>query len=152
MITSGPNRAVDSPRLYARTTPCFWGSCLRIMFRLSRRAVIGKPRATRTTAEEKRWMLNKAHLTLRDISHRLGMSRTTVSLAMRDDPRISETTKKRVLAAVKELNYQPNQLARTLATGKSNLVGVVVPNTSDRVYSEIFRGIEDAAQADGYKV
>jgi LacI family transcriptional regulator len=97
-------------------------------------------------------MLNRAHLTLRDISHRLGMSRTTVSLAMRDDPRISETTKKRVLAAVKELNYQPNQLARTLATGKSNLVGVVVPNTSDRVYSEIFRGIEDAAQADGYKV
>jgi DNA-binding LacI/PurR family transcriptional regulator len=97
-------------------------------------------------------MHNKAHLTLWDISHRLGMSRTTVSLAMRDDPRISEATKNRVLAAVKKLNYQPNQLARTLATGKSNLVGVVVPNTSDRVYAEIFRGIEDAAQADSYHV
>lgn len=97
-------------------------------------------------------MHKKSQLTLWDISHRLGVSRTTVSLALRDDPRISEATKNRVLAAVKKLNYQPNQLARTLATGKSNLVGVVVPNTSDHVYAKIFRGIEDAAQADSYHI
>lgn len=76
----------------------------------------------------------------------------TVSLALRDHPRISAPTKDRIRAAMKELNYEPNQVARALATGKSNLIGVIVPNSSDPYYAEVIRAIEDAARAAGYHV
>ena len=76
----------------------------------------------------------------------------TVSLALRDHPRISAPTKDRVRAVMKELNYEPNQVARALATGKSNLIGVIVPNSSDPYYAEVIRAIEDAARAAGYHV
>lgn len=76
----------------------------------------------------------------------------TISLALRDSPRISAPTKERIRAAMKELQYEPNQVARALATGKSNLIGVIVPNSSDHYYAEVIRAIEDAAQAAGYHV
>ena len=76
----------------------------------------------------------------------------TVSLALRDSARISAPTKDRVRVAMKELNYETNQVARALATGKSNLIGVIVPNSSDHYYAEVIRAIEDAASAAGYHV
>jgi LacI family transcriptional regulator len=91
-------------------------------------------------------------VTLQHIGEKLGLSRTTISLALRDHSRISAETKKRVMATAKRLGYEPDQVARALATGRSNLVGVVVPNTADHVYAEVFRGIEDAAQAANYHV
>lgn len=91
-------------------------------------------------------------VTLQDIGEKLGLSRTTISLALRDHSRISDGTKKKVAAMAKRLGYEPDQVARTLATGRSSLVGVVVPNTADHVYAEVFRGIEDAAQASDFHV
>lgn len=91
-------------------------------------------------------------VTLQHIGEELGLSRTTISLALRDHARISPATKKKVVAMAKRLGYKPDQIARTLATGRSNLIGVVVPNTADHVYAEVFRGIEDAAQAANYHV
>ena len=93
-----------------------------------------------------------AAVTLQHIGEKLGFSRTTISLALRDHARISADTKKKVVAMAKRLGYEPDQIARTLATGRSNLIGVVVPNTADHVYAEVFRGIEDAAQAANYHV
>ena len=91
-------------------------------------------------------------VTLQHIADKLGLSRTTISLALRNHPRISAATRKRVVNSAKRLGYEPDQVARTLATGRSNLIGVVVPNTADHVYAEVFRGIEDAAQSAGYHV
>lgn len=91
-------------------------------------------------------------VTIRDIAMKLGLSAMTVSLALRDSARISAPTKDRVRAAMKELNYEPNQVARALATGKSNLIGVIVPNSSDHYYAEVIRAIEDAARTAGYHV
>src|SRR5512134_2079787 len=76
----------------------------------------------------------------------------TVSLALRDSPRISDATKKRVRAATRGMNFEPNQLARALATGRSNLIGVIVPNNSDPYYAEVIRAIEDASRCSGYHV
>ncbi len=76
----------------------------------------------------------------------------TVSLVLRDSPRISDATKRRVRQAIKGLNFEPNQLARALATGRSNLIGVIVPNSSDSYYAEVIRAIEDAASAVQYHV
>ena len=91
-------------------------------------------------------------ITLRDIGKELGLSAMTVSLALRDSPRISDATKKRVRAATRGRNFEPNQLARALATGRSNLIGVIVPNSSDLYYAEVIRAIEDAASAVQYHV
>jgi LacI family transcriptional regulator len=96
--------------------------------------------------------LNKKTVTIRDIARKLELSAMTVSLALRDSQRISAPTKERVRAAMKELHYEPNQVARALATGKSNLIGVIVPNSSDHYYAEVIRAIEDAASAVGYHV
>ncbi|MBI1764083.1 MAG: LacI family DNA-binding transcriptional regulator [Acidobacteria bacterium] len=94
----------------------------------------------------------KKKVTIRDIGNQLGLSAMTISLALRDHPRISAQTKARVLAAMKEMGYRPNRVARALATGKSNLIGVVVPNSSDQYYAEVIRAIEDAARAADYHV
>jgi LacI family transcriptional regulator len=91
-------------------------------------------------------------LTLRDIGGQLGLSAMTVSLALRDSPRISAATKKRVREATRGVNFEPNQLARALATGRSNLIGVIVPNSSDVYYAEVIRAIEDSARAQDFHV
>jgi len=89
-------------------------------------------------------------VTLQHVGARLGLSRTTISLALRNHPRISAATKRKVLAVANELGYQPDQVARALATGKSNLIGVVVPDITDHFYAEVFRAIEKAANESGY--
>ncbi len=94
----------------------------------------------------------KKKATLRDIGNKLGLSAMTVSLALRDHPRIPESTREKVRAAMRELRYEPNQVARALATGKSNLIGVIVPNSSDPYYAEVIRAIDEAASATGYHV
>ncbi len=94
----------------------------------------------------------KKKVTIRDIGKKLGLSAMTVSLAVRDHPRISKETKDRIRAAMDKLGYNPNQLARALATGKSNLIGVIVPNSSDHYYAEVIRAIEDSASSANYHV
>src|SRR5215211_7651893 len=85
----------------------------------------------------------KKKVTIRDVAAKLGLSAMTVSLALRDHPRISLETKQRIRAAMDKLGYRPNPVARALATGKSNLLGVIVPNSSDPYYAEVIRAIED---------
>jgi DNA-binding LacI/PurR family transcriptional regulator len=94
----------------------------------------------------------KGKITLQDIGRKLGLSTTTISLALRDHPRISEATKARVRKLIEQLKYEPDRVARALVMGKSSLIGVIVPNSSDPYYSEVFKGIEDAARALGYHV
>lgn len=90
--------------------------------------------------------------TLQDIANDLRVSRTTVSLALRDHPRISEHTKSKIFALAKRLGYEPDRVARSLATGHSSLIGVMVPDSTNVYYSEVIRGIEEAANLAGYSV
>lgn len=94
----------------------------------------------------------KRKVTLQDIARKLNLSATTISLALRDHPRISIETKERVCQTLKKMNYEPDQVARALVTGRSNLIGVIVPNSNDPYYAEVFRGIEDAARGANYHV
>src|SRR5215472_6375583 len=65
---------------------------------------------------------------LKDIARDLGVSVVTVSKVLRGNTDIGEETRKRVLKRMKELNYQPNMLARGLASGNTYTVGLVVPD------------------------
>jgi LacI family transcriptional regulator len=87
-----------------------------------------------------------------DIARLLGLSVSGVSRALNNDPRISAATKKRVLEAAAEINYQPNNMATGLRRGKSKLVGVIVPYVDGRFFAVVIKGIERAARAVGFNV
>lgn len=91
-------------------------------------------------------------ITLQDIGRKLGLSTTTISLALRDHPRISAATKEKIRKLIDELKYEPDQVARALVVGRSNLIGVIIPNSSDQYYAKVIKGIEDAASALNYHV
>src|SRR5262244_2696278 len=88
-------------------------------------------------------------VTLKDIARDLGVSVITVSKALRDHSDISEETKARVLKRVEELNYRPNLSARALVTGRTNIIGFVVPDLLHSFFSEIVRGVSAALHDTG---
>src|ERR1700757_3686022 len=87
---------------------------------------------------------------LKDIARDLGVSVITVSKALRDHSDISQETKARVLKRCKEMNYRPNLSARALVTGRTNLVGFVVPDLLQSFFSEIVRGLSSTLHSSGY--
>jgi LacI family transcriptional regulator len=90
-------------------------------------------------------------VTLADIARELGVSKMTVSRAINDHPLINAETRVRVLEVARRLNYQPNQHARALATNRSHLIGVVVPDLMHSYFAEIYRGVEAIARPLGYR-
>jgi LacI family transcriptional regulator len=65
---------------------------------------------------------------LKDIAQDLGLSVVTVSKVLRNHPDIADNTRQRVLKRMQELNYQPNMAARSLVTGRTMTLGLVVPD------------------------
>lgn len=96
--------------------------------------------------------MKKGKATIHDIAEKLNITASTVSRALNDNPRISETTKKQVVKMAKQLNYQPNHIASALRSGKSKLIGVVVPTANRNFFSSVVRGIEEIANNLDYKV
>ena len=78
---------------------------------------------------------------LKDIADELGVSVVTVSRALRDRPDIAQATKAKILDRVKRLNYRPNLTARSLVTGRSSLIGLVVPDLIHPFFAEIAKGL-----------
>ena len=92
-------------------------------------------------------------VTLKDIAKELNLSKTTVSFVLSglgDQKGISPRTQKRILDYTKSINFQPNLLARSLISGKSHTIGVVVPSIGDTFYAELVQDIEQAAKKRGY--
>jgi LacI family transcriptional regulator len=87
---------------------------------------------------------------MKDIAKELGLSQATVSKVLRKHPDISEKTRLRVLERVKELDYRPNALARSLVTGRSFLIGFVAPTLLHPFFAEIARAISAAVRDKGY--
>src|ERR1700712_2417797 len=97
----------------------------------------------------------KKRLSIVDIADRLNISKTTVSFILNGrakEKRISEELVERVLKFVEEVGYKPNSLAKSLRTGKSNIIGLMVENISDHFFANIARYIEDRAYKNGYKI
>lgn len=95
--------------------------------------------------------------TLAQVAERAGVSIATVSKVLSNTPYFSEATRVRVMKAVKELGYVPNRAARTLATGKSNIIGVVFPRVYDAVFTDplvqhILEGVEVVCNEAGYNI
>ncbi|HVB63389.1 MAG TPA: LacI family DNA-binding transcriptional regulator [Nitrolancea sp.] len=90
--------------------------------------------------------------TLNDVARLANVSRQTVSRVINNKDTVRPETEQRVRAAIRELDYRPNSLARSLVTNRSNVIGLVVPNISQPYYPEIARGVEDGAYEADYSV
>jgi LacI family transcriptional regulator len=91
--------------------------------------------------------------TMRDVASYAQVSPITVSRALRDDPRVSPTTKAKVLTAVTALGYRRNEAARNLRLGRSDgLLGLVVANLANPFYAQLALGVESVAAAHGMRV
>lgn len=92
-------------------------------------------------------------VTIKDIARLAKVSTTTVSRVINHKSEgVSEDTRKKILDLVKELNYQPNALARGLVTKKTKTIGLIIPDISNPFFPDIARGVEDSANRQGYNV
>ena len=87
---------------------------------------------------------------MKDIARDLGVSVVTVSKVLRNHEDISEATRKRVLDRVRELHYTPNLAARGLVTGKTYLVGLVVPDLLHPFFAQVAKSLSRALLRKGY--
>lgn len=96
-------------------------------------------------------------LTLEDIARLSGVSRSTVSRVLNQDPNVKEQTRERVQAVIQSINFQPNQAARGLAAGHTRVIGLVIPTGVSALFSDpyfplVIQGVASATNALGYSV
>lgn len=84
---------------------------------------------------------------LKDIAREIGVSTVTVSKVLRGRKDVGERTRQRILKRMKELNYQPNIIARALISGKTYSVGLVVPDLVHPFFAELARSLSSALRA-----
>ncbi|PLW97219.1 MAG: LacI family transcriptional regulator [Marinilabiliales bacterium] len=97
-------------------------------------------------------MMRSRQVTIKDIAKRLGISPSTVSRALKDHPDISYNTRKAVQELAQILGYKPNEVALSLRTSQSKIIGVIVPEIVHHFFSSIISGIEEVANEAGYYV
>ena len=93
-----------------------------------------------------------AKITIEDISRHTGLSRGTISRALNDRSDIARTTRDRVLAACRELNYVPSQAARSLATGRTFAVAVILDDLESPLGLPYLRGVLGCAERESFIV
>lgn len=95
-------------------------------------------------------MRNKT--TISDIAKELNTTAATVSRALSNHPRISEETKRSVHQAADKLNYKRNRIASSLRSGRTHVIGVIIPSAEINFFGSVVHGIESVANANGYNV
>jgi len=89
---------------------------------------------------------------MKDIANDLGVSLMTVSKALRSHSDISEETRKKVIKRARELNYQPNWIARSLVTRRTYMVGLVIPDLMHSFFAEVATGVARKLGPLGYQI
>src|SRR5205809_2522597 len=91
-------------------------------------------------------------VTIHDVAARAGVSVATVSRVLNGKELVREETSRQVVAAAKALRYVPNVAARSLSIRRSQTIGIVLPDVHGEFFSEVIRGIDLAARAQGYHI
>ncbi|MBP3389335.1 MAG: LacI family DNA-binding transcriptional regulator [Clostridia bacterium] len=91
-------------------------------------------------------------ITIYDVAKAAGFSTATVSLALQDDPRVRQETKKRVLEVVDELGYIPNYMAQSLSKQSTHTLGLIVPSLENPLFAQMISGVEECANDRGYNL
>jgi DNA-binding LacI/PurR family transcriptional regulator len=90
--------------------------------------------------------------TIRQLAELAGVSHSTVSRALRNDPRISPAVRQRIKTLAEECHFRPNRLAHSALTGKSAMLGMLMTDVGLLFESNILRGVLDSAYSNGYRV
>lgn len=90
--------------------------------------------------------------TIKDVAREAGLTVGTVSRVLNNRGYISEATRNRVYQVMKELNYQPNEVARSLSKSKTNTIGVIVPHIVHPYFAKLISNLEKAASDRGFKI
>jgi LacI family transcriptional regulator len=88
--------------------------------------------------------------TIIHVAERANVSKATVSRVLNNNPQVKKEIKERVLKAIEELDYRPSAIARNLATNRTNIIGLILPDITNPYFPGLARGIEDAAHRLGY--
>lgn len=97
--------------------------------------------------------MKKGHqITMKEIAKKLGVSVSTISRALKDSPELHPETKRKIVEAAREMNYQPNLLAQSLRISRSKTLGVIVPEITSHFFASCISGIQDVANTRGYNV
>jgi len=91
-----------------------------------------------------------AHVSIKDIARAAGVSHSTVSRALRNSALIRPATRERIQGIAREMGYSPDTIARSLVTGRTRTVGIVVTTITDPFVAELVHGIENHALPSGY--
>ncbi|MBE91200.1 MAG: LacI family transcriptional regulator [Rhodospirillaceae bacterium] len=94
----------------------------------------------------------RMHVTQKDIADALGISRVTVTKALKDHPDIAEGTIKRIKDMAKELGYYPNFIASSLSSKRSNLIGAIFPKINHSFFSNAIESVYKAATERGFEI
>lgn len=98
-------------------------------------------------------MPEKKVTSIAEIAQICGVSKATVSRVINNIPQgVGPETREKVLKTIRELNYRPNALARSVATSKSGTIGLIIPDVSNFFYPKIIRGVTDYMDSCGYSV
>src|SRR5210317_1410206 len=89
---------------------------------------------------------------IQKIADELGLSTATISNALSGKGRVSAENVQRIRARAQEINYFPNPIARALKTGRSNIIGLVMPDLTQPLFPIFARAIENAAEQSGLGV
>ncbi|HHX68727.1 MAG TPA: LacI family transcriptional regulator, partial [Gallicola sp.] len=90
--------------------------------------------------------------TIKDVARLAGVSISTVSRVMNDSKPVSPEARRKVLDAIKKLDFKPNELARSLVMRRSNLIGVIVKDIAISYMTEMVRGIEEVGRMYNYDI
>ena len=97
--------------------------------------------------------MEKRHqVTIKDIAKKLGISPSTVSRALKNNPSISPATRKKVIELANKLQYEPNKIALSLKNQSTKTIGVIIPEIIHFFFSTVISGIEKVAYSKGYTV
>ncbi|WP_372635569.1 LacI family DNA-binding transcriptional regulator [Cohnella sp.] len=89
---------------------------------------------------------------IEDVAQKAGVSVTTVSRVLNNRGYISQKTRDKVSQAMRELRYQPNEMARALFRRKSNMIGLIIPSVAHPFFGELAYHLEDCAGQRGYRL
>lgn len=96
--------------------------------------------------------VRRKNVNIFNVADRAGVSKSTVSRVLNNKKHVSEKTRKKVLQAMKELNYRPSSVAKSLVTKKTHAVGLVVSDITEPFFSEIIRGAETKLVEENYNM
>lgn len=135
----------------------FQAFCKKIVAKLSEYDIINNSKILKKYMSRKKEKVDsmgeKKNYSIAEVARICGVSKATVSRVINNIPQgVGPETREKVLKTIRELNYRPNALARSVATSKSGTIGLIIPDVSNFFFPVIIRGVTDYMDSCGYSV